>query len=741
MLRALALMLLAASTSHAWSQSRPPWSDSSFDGTPDPPLPYVLERAYPKQEFTGPVAVVPFPHSDRLVIVEQKGKIFSFSTSQADQPASLMCDFQKTPPPKSKIASRSNRSFDVYSVAFHPEFARNRLVYICYVDLPATPKDADGTHIASFRVTDEPNPKIDLSSEQTILTCGGGGHNGATLLFGPDRMLYISIGDLEAPSPPDRLNTGQDITDLYASILRIDVDHPDSDRAYSIPKDNPFLHIANARHEVYSFGFRNPWRMSFDDVTGDLWVGDVGWEMYEMVYRVRSGGNYGWSIKEGPGDVRPNLPLGPTPILPADVALSHADAASVTGGFVYRGKRFPDLHGRYIFGDWITRRFWAVPFDRNAVGAPTEIASTHVKPICFAIDHDGELLVLDYSNVGQKAGLYRFASNPKSIEYRENAHRNPFPFRISQSGLFSDTRKRIPKSGVVPYKLNATMWSDGAKPEYLLAIPGEGQATFHQEGQTTFDWFRTKVQFPVGTVLAKTYVFPTVQKGEPKEIPLETQIAHYAGVADWRYYSYRWNDEGTDATLVGPEGDRRTVEFPMREGSREVERGTWYFASRGQCRTCHTTWAGESLGMIEPQLRRPTESSDSWRELLVRGFARLGDGKKPAPEDRFTAMASVHDSGSPLDIRARSYLHVNCSHCHMFGAVGSSTLDFPFDKSLSDTKSVDQVPMKGDFGIPDARLIAAGAPSDRCFCIVWPRWEQDACLTSEVSRSIGRAFS
>ncbi len=142
--------------------------------------------------------------------------------------------------------------------------------------------------------------------------------------------------------------------------------------------------------------------MSFDDVTGDLWVGDVGWEMYEMVYRVRSGGNYGWSIKEGPGDVRPNLPLGPTPILrqtsrcPCRCGIGH-------GGFVYRGKRFPDLHGRYIFGDWITRRFWAVPFDRNAVGAPTEIASTHVKPICFAIDHDGELLVLDYSNVGQKS--------------------------------------------------------------------------------------------------------------------------------------------------------------------------------------------------------------------------------------------------------------------------------------------------------------------------------------------------
>ncbi len=216
-------MLLAASTSHAWSQSRPPWSDSSFDGTPDPPLPYVLERAYPKQEFTGPVAVVPFPHSDRLVIVEQKGKIFSFSTSQADQPASLMCDFQDDRPPKSKIASRSNRSFDVYSVAFSSRVcAKPRLVYnICYVDLPATPKDADGTHIALSSHANRIRRSISLS-EQTILTCGGGGHNGAAAAasFGPDRMLYISIGDLEAPSPPDRLNTGQDITDLYASILR-----------------------------------------------------------------------------------------------------------------------------------------------------------------------------------------------------------------------------------------------------------------------------------------------------------------------------------------------------------------------------------------------------------------------------------------------------------------------------------------------------------------------------------------
>ncbi len=682
--------------------TRVPWNDSMFVGTPDPPLPFVLERAYPKQEFTGPVAMVPLPGTDRLVVVEQKGKVVSFSESSPDLQPNLMCDLQSILP--------ANKRVDVFSIAFHPNFLENRFAYVCYIVNPTSPRDPNGTHIARFRVTQDAEPTIDLKSEETILTCGGGGHNGCTLLFGPDGYLYISIGDLEVPSPPDRLSTGQDITDLYASILRIDVDHPDKDRPYSIPKDNPFVHLSGVKHEVYAFGFRNPWRMSFDRDTGDLWVGDVGWEMYEMVYRVRSGGNYGWSIKEGPGDVNIHSKVGPTPILPADVALTHADAASVTGGFVYRGTQLPGLQGKYIFGDWITKRFWSVEFDKNKVALPVEIAASNVKPICFAIDHDGDLLVCDYSNDQQKAGLYRFKENPEAKQ-EPSQQKKQFPIALSSSGLWTDIKNRKPAPGVATYELNASMWADGAQAEYLLAIPNDRRASFYQDEQPTIDWFKTKVKYPIGTVLAKTYTIQVRPGEESSRIALETQISHLNAIADWRYYSYRWNDDQSDAILVPADGSQRSVALHSEDPKQPNPKLVWNFPSRSQCRTCHTTWAGESLGMLEAQLRKPREKSDSWRTLIQQGFVALGQEKQPATDERFTCMASPDNSAASLNVRARSYLHVNCAHCHMFGAVGSSNLDMPFSKTLADTKSVDMPPMKGDYGFRNAKLIAPGSPA------------------------------
>src|SRR5262249_10436625 len=155
------------------------------------------------------------------------------------------------------------------------------------------------------------------------------------------------------PNPPDGRDTGQDISDLLGGILRIDVDRTDPAeprgasprKNYAIPPDNPFIKTPGARPEIYAYGMRNPFRMSFDRPTGDLWVGDVGWELWEMIYKVQKGGNYGWSVKEGRLEIRPNAKRGPTPILPPTIDFPHTEAASITGGYVYRGKRLPELYG------------------------------------------------------------------------------------------------------------------------------------------------------------------------------------------------------------------------------------------------------------------------------------------------------------------------------------------------------------------------------------------------------------
>ncbi len=249
--------------------------------------------------------------------------------------------------------------------------------------------------MSRFRVTRTDPPRIDPSSEEVVFSFLQGGHNGGDIHFGPDGMLYISTGDAANPNPPDPFNTGQDISDVLSSILRIDVDRKDEGKSYAVPKDNPFVATKGARPEVWAYGFRNPWRMSFDRQTGDLFVGDVGWELWESVHRVVKGGNYGWSAREGPQPIKSEQ-VGPTPIHPALIELPHTIACSVTGGLVYRGKKFPELRGAYVFGDWETRRLWAARFEGDRTTEMPEIARPSVRIVAFCDDQDGEIYFLDH---------------------------------------------------------------------------------------------------------------------------------------------------------------------------------------------------------------------------------------------------------------------------------------------------------------------------------------------------------
>jgi len=333
----LCLHLLAPGALLLSAAPRTPWTSNRVVGSPNPPAPYAIERLFPALNFTNPVDLAPLPGSDRILVLEQAGKLFSFpALPDAVQP-DLVFSFRE-----------HHKPFDsAYAFAFHPQFASNRFVYVCYVEPGIR---TNGTHISRFTLRDTKPPTIDPTSEKIILRWLSGGHNGCTLAFGNDGLLYISAGDASNPDPPDKpFNTGQDISDLLACIMRIDVDRAEGANAYAIPRDNPFVISPGARPEVYAFGLRNPWRMSFDRPTGDLWVGDVGFEQWEMIYRVKAGGNYGWPLTEGPNTrVRTDVTPGPGPILPPLVALPHSDAASITGGRVYHGGRLPKLRALRI---------------------------------------------------------------------------------------------------------------------------------------------------------------------------------------------------------------------------------------------------------------------------------------------------------------------------------------------------------------------------------------------------------
>ena len=293
----------AAAARGAALERRVPWIGSKIAGTPDPPPPYAVEPAFPHLKFDFPVVLVRAKGTGRLFLGDLRGRIYSFPNDPGCKKADLALELGKVYP--DLTAS--------YGLTFHPDFDKNRLVYICYVRKNDSP---DGSVVSRFTVSRTDPPVIEPRSEQVILKFYSGGHNAGCLEFGNDGYLYISTGDASVPSPPDVMMTGQDCSDLLSSVLRIDVDHAVAGKPYRIPSDNPFVNTAGVRPEIWAFGFRNPWKMSFDRATGDLWLGDVGWELWELVFRVKRGGNYGWSVMEGPQPVNVEAKRGPAPISP-----------------------------------------------------------------------------------------------------------------------------------------------------------------------------------------------------------------------------------------------------------------------------------------------------------------------------------------------------------------------------------------------------------------------------------------
>jgi putative heme-binding domain-containing protein len=703
------------------------WTTSRITGSPDPPHPYRIERVFPKLTFTNPLLITGAPGTRRLFVGEHAGKIYSFKGDPACAKADLFLDLTTELHSWDK-AGRVKRVGALYGLTFHPRFAQNRYCYVCYV--LDSKKDGeqlpDGSRVSRFRVTDTDPPRCDPKSEKVLITWLAGGHNGGDLKFGHDGCLYISTGDGSNPNPPDALDTGQDLGDLLSSVLRIDVDREDKGKAYAVPPDNPFVKTPEARPEIWAYGFRNPWRMSFDRATGDLWVGDVGWELWEMVYRVRRGGNYGWSVMEGRQPVRPESRRGPTPILPPTLDFPHTEAASITGGYVYRGKRLKGLAGAYLCGDWVTRKVWGTRFDGDRITWHKELAQGTQRIVAFGEDHDGEVYFLDYD---EKGAVYQLAPNPEA-----NAKRPPFPTRLSETGLFASVKDHTPAPGVVPFAVSAGQWADHATAERFVGLPGKAAVKMYDRPvPIPGGFFSGQVFFPKDGVLARTVFLETERGNSRSRRRLETQVLHFDGNA-WRGYTYAWNDDQTDATLVPAAGMDRTftVTDPKApsplpsppEGERVRVRGRrkqhWHFPSRAECLTCHNPWAGYALAFTLPQLNRDQGSDggagNQLQALKDAGLIELlhhdeGSGKAtPLRDFPRVRLTDPYNLAADLDERARSYLHVNCSHCHQFGAGGTADLELRYGIPLERTKTLGARPVQGTFEIPGAHILSPGDP-------------------------------
>src|SRR5439155_1125785 len=298
------------------------------------PPPYTTEPAFPKlPKFEEPLDLTYAPGTNRLFVAGRWGKIWSFVNKKDVDHADLALE----------LKDKKGEKQVIYAFTFNPKFAENGYIYVTWIPDGSKEGLPKGSRVSRFTVKGEP-PVIDLASEKVIFEWPNGGHNGGCIRFGPDGYLYIVTGD--GSGIADEYDIGQDLRSIYAKLLRIDVDNPGVQpkegsgalpKNYSIPKDNPFVKNENARPEIYAYGLRQLWRYSFDRKTGDLWGGEVGQDLWEMIYKIQKGGNYGWSVMEGTHDFRPERKKGPTPILKPIVEHSHTDFRSITGGFVYRG--------------------------------------------------------------------------------------------------------------------------------------------------------------------------------------------------------------------------------------------------------------------------------------------------------------------------------------------------------------------------------------------------------------------
>ena len=664
--------------------TRPPWTASRVQGSPDTPAPYQVVPAFPRLQFRRPTFAQQVPGAERLIVGELYGKILSFpkdpTTSQADAVIDLIeCVSEEL---RAQVAAESSSLF-LFDMAFHPRFLSNHYVFLCYVH----PGEQPRIRVSRFTMSPGDPPQILPTSERVLIRWPFGGHNGGCLRFGPDGFLYISTGDHSPPNTPDINNVGQDTGNLFASILRIDVDREDSSKHYSIPADNPFQGHPSARPEVWAYGLRNTWRMAFDASTGDLWAADVGWETWEMIHLVKPGGNYGWSIVEGRKPMRSDVAPGPTPIIPPVKDYPRSEAGSVTGGVVYAGARLPKLTGSFVYGDYVTGKVWASRREGDAY-SHRELASSPLHIVAFAEGHSGELYVVDHGiEIGQ---LYELIPNEAPRQEQ------PFPRKLSQTGLFTSVKSLEPAAGVIPYSINAEPWMDGGHARRWVGLPGSSSIEIGKSSQP---------KFPEGTVLVKTILLDSAPRSQPRRV--ETQLLHLEA-ATWRPYTYAWNEAQDDALLVDAKGLNRVLHLPAPGSEPGGREQTWRFASRSECLRCHKTPVGPVLGFDLRQLAGDPTSGETHKNQLqaLRETGVLGG---PAPREYRSTLTDPHDTSADLDKRARSYLHVNCSVCHNHGVDPTNELFFPHQLSLDETGTLEE-PSVGAFGISDARILTPGDP-------------------------------
>jgi uncharacterized repeat protein (TIGR03806 family) len=398
----------------------------------------------------------------------------------------------------------------------------------------------------------------------------------------------------------------------------------------------------------------------------------------------------------------------------------HRESRSLTGGIVYYGSKHPDLRGGYLYGDYSTGKVWGVRHDGKKLTWQQELADTHLQITGFGTDSKGEILIADHRGDG-KGAFYTLEVTPK------DQPRPAFPTRLSESGLFRSVKGHVVEPALIPYSVNAPFWSDGAYKERYLALPG---------ADSRIDVTRSRGwNFPDGTVVVKSFALE-MREGDPASRRwIETRFLTKQD-GEWSGYSYAWDDAESDGTLVGVKGSDRVFSIQTAGGGKREQ--TWHYPSRAECMVCHSRATNFVLGLCTLQMNKDhayaAATDNQLRTLEHLGVLRVdypGEAKESLPPaqtetrlqreaapsslltrspEKYGRLADPYDSRADLAARARSYLHANCSQCHVEAGGGNAQIDLEFTTAADKMRVFDVKPQHSTFGLPEARLIVPGHP-------------------------------
>ena len=410
----------------------PVHSAGFLDDVPLARKPVAFKPFFPSEIwFDHPVAMVPLPNNpDQFVVAEQGGKCWRISKPSGSK--ELLLDIS------SQV--RVGGATGLLGFVLHPRFPKDPRVFLKY---QINDKGRITTIVEERQWSTNSQTVCELVSPREIFRIIGStqDHNGGSIAFGPDSMLYVGMGDSGPQRDPE--GHGQDLKTLLGKILRVDINGKDKDLPYRIPEDNPFLEHSTARKEIWALGFREPWRISFDSKTKDLWVGDVGQDRFEEIAIVRKGENHGWNVYEGFAEFSNQFRSKDTKFVPPIVSYPRSLGVSVTGGHVYRGKRSPQFEGWYLFGDFESRRTWGLRENNRKLVQCVELGQAPGRIVSFAENSDGELLILGFDDgIIRWLDLTKADPTPtKRTVIAATGERNPVLWRYTQKSPDSDWMK------------------------------------------------------------------------------------------------------------------------------------------------------------------------------------------------------------------------------------------------------------------------------------------------------------